>query len=183
MKITLLSLNHEIQWKDPTGDLRRILGELFGNSQTDLIAEEAFGLPTTVAQRIACRLDKPWIEIDMSIADRKLAGIHDALMKRRSEPIDPFNNIGSLSLYLRKEDGVRETVWVRRILRQPVDAVLCLCGFLHVDPFTQKLRAKGCDVEHLNLTEQQWFRKRYGIYSIVEEQGERWCEIRYEPPL
>jgi hypothetical protein len=98
--ITLLSLNHEVQWKDPTGDLHRILGELFGNSQIDLIAEEAFGLPTTVAQRLACRLDKPWIEIDMSIADRKLAGIHDALMKRRSEPIDPFNNIGSLSLYL-----------------------------------------------------------------------------------
>jgi hypothetical protein len=60
---------------------------------------------------------------------------------------------------------------------QPVDQLVCshgsrklsqvildvgLCGFLHVDPFTQKLTATGCDVEHLNLTEQEWFRSRYG---------------------
>jgi hypothetical protein len=106
MKITLLSLNHDVQWKDPTGDLYRILSKLLANSQIDLIAEEAFGLPTTVAQRLACKLDKPWIQIDMSTVERKLAGIYEALIERRSEPIDPCKNIGSLSLYL-PNDAIR----------------------------------------------------------------------------
>ena len=79
MKIILLSLNHELQWKDPTGDLRRILSELLATLQIDLIAEEAFGLPSTVGQRLACKLDKPWIDIDMSTAERRLAGIGEPI--------------------------------------------------------------------------------------------------------
>jgi hypothetical protein len=178
VKITLLSLNHELQWKDPTGGLRRILSELLARPEIELVAEEACGLPTTVAQRLTYKLNKPWIEIDMSIPERKLAGIHQALMDRRSAPIDPFSNIGSLSLYLPKEDGIRETEWVTRILRQRVDGVVCLCGFLHIEPFTQKLGKFGCTVEHVNLVEQEWFRRLYGTYRIIEEDGKRWCEIR-----
>jgi hypothetical protein len=178
VKITLLSLNHELQWKDPTGDLHRILSELLATSTIDLIAEEAFGLPTTVAQRLACKLDKPWIQIDMSIAERKLAGIYDGLRARKHK-IDPFGIVpGESEQYLPREDRIRETEWVERITAKPVETVLCLCGFLHVEPFADKLKAKGCDVEHLNLTEQEWFRKLYRTYKIAEESGERWCEIQ-----
>jgi hypothetical protein len=136
------------------------------------------GLPTTVAQRLACKLNKPWIEIDMSRADRKLAGIDDALIDRQTDPIDPFQNIGSRYFYLPHEDGIREAEWLSRILKQRADVVLCLCGFIHLDPFTKKLKEKGCGVELVNLTERTWFQDLYGKYSIVEENGERWCEIR-----
>ena len=93
MKIILLGLNHDVQWKDPTGHLREIIAEQINNSSVDLVAEEATSLPTTVAQRLACKLDKPWIEIDMSKTDRELAGIDDALTNRLTHPIDPFEII------------------------------------------------------------------------------------------
>jgi hypothetical protein len=178
MKITLLGLNHDLQWKDPTGDLRRIVSELLSGSQIDLIAEEASGLPTTIAQRLACKLDKPWVEIDMSAADRKLARIYKRLTERPTSPIG-VPSIGRREDYLPREDGIRETEWVTRILHQNVDAALCLCGLLHADPFKQKLENRGCSVEHINLTEEAWFKKLYGSYRIVARDCERWLEIRY----
>jgi len=180
VKIILLGLNHDVQWKDPTGHLREIIAEQINNSSVDLVAEEATGLPTTVAQRLACKLDKPWIEIDMSKTDRKLAGIDDALTNRLTHPIDPFENMGSRCLYLPQEDGIREAAWVSRILKQRAEVVLCLCGFMHVDPFTEKLEKKGCSVQQLGVTNLPWFQDLYGKYSIVEENGERWCEMRRE---
>lgn len=177
MKIILLGLNHDLQWKDPSGHLRQILDDQISNSSVDLVAEEATGLPTTVAQRLACKLDKPWIDIDMSKADRKLAGIDDALTDRRTHPIDPFEDIGSRCLYLPREDGIREEEWLSRILKQRAGVVLCLCGYMHVDPFTMKVEEKGCSVEHLKLSELPWFQELYGKYRIVGENGKRWCEM------
>jgi hypothetical protein len=178
MKIILLGLNHEVQWKDPSGHLRQILADEINNSSVDLVAEEAAGLPTTVAQRLAYKFDKPWIDIDMSRADRKLAGIDDALIARQTDPIDPFKNIGSRCLYLFQEDGIREEEWLLRMLKRRADVVLCLCGFMHVDPFTKKLEETGCSVKQLKLTELPWFQDLYCKYSIVEENGKRWCEMR-----
>ena len=178
MKITLLGLNHELQWRDPEGQLRQIVADRINSSGVDLIAEEAAGLPTTVAQRLACKLDKPWIDIDMSKAERKLAGIHEALLARQSVPIDPYENIGSRCMYLPQEDGVREEEWLSRILMRRADQVLCLCGFMHVDLFGKRLGEKGCSVERLNITDLPWFQKLYGKYSMVEEHGQRWCEVR-----
>jgi len=177
VKIILLGLNHDVQWRDPSGHLRQILADQI-NSSVDLIAEEAAGLPTTVAQRLACKLDKPWIDIDLSKADRKLAGIDDALTYRQTHPIDPYENVGSCCLYLPHEDGVREEAWLSRILNQRASVVLCLFGFMHVDPFTRKLEKKGCSVERLKLTELSWFQDLYGTYTIVEKSGQRWCEMR-----
>jgi hypothetical protein len=179
VKIVLLGLNHDLQWKDPTGDLRKILEEQFTNLSVDLVAEEASGLPTTVAQRLACKYDKPWIDIDLSMADRKLAGIYDELLHRKCEPLDLAESVDCRHLYLLHEDGIRETEWVSRILRSRVDAVLCLCGFLHVDPFRQKLEERGCSVEHLKVAELAWFQNLYGKYSIVEENGNRWFEVQH----
>jgi hypothetical protein len=179
VKIILLGLNHELQWKDPGGHLRQTLTHVISNSGVDLVAEEATGLPTTVAQRLAFTLDKPWIDIDMSKADRTLAGIHEALTDRQTHPIDPYQNIGSTCLYLSHEDGIREAEWLSRILRHRVHVVLCLCGFMHLDPFARKLEEKGCSIEQVNLTELPWFQSLYGKYSIIEENGQRWCEMRH----
>jgi hypothetical protein len=177
MKILLLGLNHELQWKDPTGDLKKFLGQQFKSSSIGLVAEEARSLPTTVAQRLASQYDKPWMDIDLSSADLKLAGIYDELQKRRHLPIDPSVNSDRREEYLPNADGIRETEWVRRILSHRVDLVLCLFGFLHVDPLKQKLEEKGCCVERLDVANTPWFKLNYGTYRIVEENGTRWCEI------
>jgi hypothetical protein len=181
VKVILLGLNHDLQWKDPTGHLRQIVADMLRSASIDLVAEEATGLQTTVAQRVACEFNKPWINIDMSKADRMLAGIDDALIARPNGSLlvfDPFEIIGSRLSYLPKEDGVREAEWLSRILKQRVDVVLCLCGLIHIDPFRRKLEETGCSVEQQNLAELPWFQDLYGKYSIIEENGERWCEIR-----
>lgn len=172
MKITLVGLRHELQWKDSTGDLRKLLEKQLANSSVDLVAEEASGLPTTVAQRLAYKHDKPWINIDLTTAEKKLSGIYDALMQRKREPLDPVDSDDYRVIYLPKEDGARETEWVSRILRSRVDAVLCLCGVLHLDPFTLKLQEKGCHVEPLQFEDSDY------QYRIVEEGGNRWCEVK-----
>lgn len=177
MKITLVGLNHELQWKDPSGDLKRFLDQQFKNSSLGLVTEEARSLPTTVAQRLAWTYNTPWMDIDLSSADLKLAGIYDELQKRRSPPIDPSESSDCRVEYLPNADGIRETEWVRRILLQRVDVVLCLCGFLHVDPFKQKLEEKRCIVEYIDVVNTSWFKRSYGTYRIVEENGTRWCEI------
>jgi len=148
-------------------------------SNVDLVAEEATELPTTVAQRLACKLDKPWIEIDLSMTERKLAGIADALDERaKGFPLPPFGKRFGVK-YLPREDGIREEEWRRRILKQRAEVVLCLCGYLHLDPFTKKLEEAKCHVEKLDLTEFLWFRELFGEYSIVEENGERRSEVRW----
>jgi hypothetical protein len=179
MRIILLGVDHKLQWKDPTGDFKRLLDQQFKSSNIGLVAEEARGLPTTVAQRLASQYDKPWMDIDLSSADLKLAGIYDELQNRRREPIDPTESPDHLLEYLPNADGIRETEWVRRILTHRVDEVLCLCGFLHVGPFTQKLEEQGCGVERLEVVNMAWFKQIYGAYRIVEKDGARWCEIKH----
>jgi hypothetical protein len=161
VKIILLSLNHELQWKDPTGDLRRILSELLATLQIDLIAEEAFGLPSTVGQRLACKLDKPWIDIDMSTAERRLAGIGEPI--ERWGVLEESGKMVEVFRYVPEFDDVREEHWLGRLLRWKAQTAVCLCGHLHVESFTKKLEEKGCTVEHLNLTEQSWFRELKGF--------------------
>lgn len=175
----LLGLNHELQWKDPTGDLKKLLDQQFKNSSIGLVAEEAKSLPTTVAQRLASKYDIPWMDIDLSSADLKLAGIYDELQSRGFTRTDPTESSDCRQEYLPNADGLRETEWVRRILSKRVDVVLCLCGFLHVDPFTQKLEERGCSVEHFDVVNMAWFKQIYGTYRIVEDDSGRWCEVRH----
>ncbi len=143
MKVTLLGLNHDVQWKDPTGDLQHLLSHILVRAPIELVAEEACGLPTTVAQRLSCKLNIPWIDIDLSIPERKLAGIYEKLLERPQGPIDPCVSRDMMFRYLPEEDGIREEEWLRRIIRTQVHSVVCLCGFLHVRTFAKRLEEKG----------------------------------------
>jgi hypothetical protein len=179
LKVTLLGINHDVQWKDPTGDLQRLLSQILASVHIDLVAEEACGLPTTVAQRLCSKTNIPWIDIDLSVAERKLAGIYEKLLARPQGPIDPCVNQDTMFRYLTEEDGIREEEWLRRIIRTQVHSVVCLCGFLHVGTFAKRLKEMGCSIEDLKVTDSQWFRARYGTYQVVEKDGQRWCEIRH----
>jgi hypothetical protein len=183
MRIILLGIDHDLQWKDHGGHLCQILVDLINDRAVELLAEESTGLPTTVAQRLAGKLEKPWIEIDMSEAEKKLAGIDEALANRETFQVPPLGS-GIFGVeYLPHEDAIREEEWLRRILQQGGEVVLCLCGYLHLDPFTKRLEEAGCHVEKLALTELSWFQALYGKYSIVEKNGERWCEVQRPQPI
>jgi hypothetical protein len=176
-KITVLALGHRVQWEDPTGDLHKLLLELVTQSSVNLIAEEAHKLPTTVGQRLAHQLGKPWMNIDMDDTERKDAGIDDELKNHPSEPRWKNGIMVSMEYYLPNADGIRETYWVKRLLQYQVQSALVLCGALHLSPFTIKLRAKGYVIEEVNACDLDWYRKRFGRYQIVEKDGDRWCEF------
>ena len=186
-KITVLGVTHHLQWRDHTGDLRKVLADELAKSDVDLIAEEATGLPTTVARRLAYAKDKPWLELDLSIPERKSAEIDKSLKDRRFQPLNPGANDDLRSQYLPREDGIREDEWANRLarLRPYVDRVLCLVGLMHVEPFTQKLELNGWQVEPIDLSTERWFQEQYGYFRIYEEEAkviERWCEYRRNSP-
>lgn len=172
-------MNHELQWKDPTGDFRRFLVGLVEESKAELIAEEAYSLPTTVGQRLACRMDRPWMDVDMDHTARVEAGICEELKKRPCGPLfdGQGNPAGEAFGYLPHADQIREEHWVRRILERRVGSVIVVCGPLHVAPLAEKLRSKGQGVKEIKAWEFGWYISLYGMLEISEQDGNRWCNI------
>jgi hypothetical protein len=77
--VTIFGLPHRVQWEDPTGDLSELIERTVETSSVKLIAEEAYTLATTAGFRVACRLNLPWIQIDMNDCERLAAGIKEEL--------------------------------------------------------------------------------------------------------
>jgi len=179
--VTLIGLDHDLQWRDPTGDLQILLEDLIRNSHVDLIAEEAYRLPTTVAQRLACRQGMPWVDIDMNEEERQRAGIYEESKKGSVAPlIEDGQTVGVVGRYLNQVEEVRENYWVSRILAQKVGSALVVCGSLHLDPLANKLRQRGCTVRRVEVWKCDWYVKRSGTFRIIEnERGERWFELRH----
>jgi len=180
MKITITGLNHEVQWKDVPG--RRLQTEIekfLKNSPVELIAEEAYRLPTTVGQRLAYKYDIPWLEVDMHYAERKEHGIDDGKRKQGPRLNDKMESTGKSYCYFCPEiDEVREKHWMARLERNgSVGSVLFICGLLHVNSLKEKWEYLGHIVERWNLHDTDWFRAVYGTYTIMEQDGERWCEV------
>lgn len=152
------------------------------NSDFDLIAEEAHKLPTTVGQRLACRLNLPWLNIDMDDIQRKEAGISGKSIDRRPAPLEEFDAPAgsSISYYLEYEDGAREQHWLTKVKAQKVNSAIIICGLMHVAPLSKKVQDLGWSVEELNVCEMPWFTSNFGTVKAVEENGQRYCEHR--PP-
>jgi hypothetical protein len=73
---------------------------------------------------------------------------------------------------------MREDYWVNRVSRQQATPVIALCGLIHLDPFTEKLKARGCQVEEkINVCEAEWYKKNVGTFQIHEQSGNRWAEF------
>ncbi|MGO8813457.1 MAG: hypothetical protein ACLQVG_02155 [Terriglobia bacterium] len=178
MDVTIIGLDHRVQWKDPTGDLQMLLEGLVRDSRVELIAEEAYKLPTTVGFRLACRANLPWVDIDMNDTERLQAGIDDELKKRRQRPL--FDKKMVEVEYLAHADGVREAHWVRQLMQHHVSSALVICDLLHLSPFASKLRDKGCTVKERNVCDEDWYMNRFGPRKVVEENGERWGQFSVE---
>jgi hypothetical protein len=179
LHIKIVGLDHVLQWKDTDEKhLQSLLSTLFGASpRVELIAEEAYKLPTTVAQRLACRLNIPWKEVDMDDLERQRAGIHDALQTRGGSPLMDDDDGYTMS-YLEQADELREQNWVDKIRRYRVQSVIFLCGLLHLTTVATKFRTRGWDVQEINICDLDWYKSRFGTLTVLEEAGQRWCECR-----
>jgi len=178
MDVTIIGLDHRVQWKDPTGELQMLLEGLVRQSRVDLIAEEAYKLPTTVGFRLACRANLPWVDVDMNDTERLESRINDELKNRPQRPL--FDGKKVAVSYLPHADAIREAYWVNRLMQHNVSSPLVICDLLHLSPFASKLRNKGCTVKEQNVCDEDWNKNRFGPRKVVEENGERWCEFSVE---
>ena len=180
MKVLIIGLTHDVQSKDPTGHFLRLLESLLQESEVELIAEEAHKLPTTVGQRLACRLNLPWLNMDMDEAERKKARISGKIGNRRPAPLEDFDAPpGSFTFaYLDREDGAREQHWISRVAEQKVSSAIMVCGLMHVSPLAEKVRELGWVAEELNVCELDWYIANFGTAKSVEENGQRYFEYR-----
>ena len=177
-RITVVGVDHDLQWKDdPTGHLKAVLSAELVAGNFGLMAEEALGLPTTVGQRLACKLNIPWLQVEMSISEREKAGI----TRRVSSPISPLEDIGGITEYDLTQDGLREEHWIQEILRWRVDQVLLVCGFLHISPVAGKFRGLEWAAKEVDISILDWYRDAFGVCEIKEENGRRWIEQRKPP--
>ena len=176
----LIGLDHNVQWRDPTGDFQKLLENELIKSPVDLVAEEAYSLPTTVAQRLACRLGLPWIDMDMNDEERRRAGIYEDSKKDSLSPL--FENgeiVGVVGRYSTHIEEVRENFWISRIFAQRVSTVLAICGSLHLAPLAKKLSKVMCVVREVEVWKQDWYVRRFGTFRTIEtEEGEWLFEIR-----
>lgn len=165
LKARVLGVDHQLQWRDATGSrLRDLLSALLAKEDAGLIAEEATGLPTTVAQRLAFRLGKPWLNVDMDECQRRAAGIYDELAERPFGPLFDGNGdqAGVTEGHLPNADGVREGHWLSQIIKYGSGSVIMLCGVLHLSPFAERLRGCGYEVKEINVCELDWCVNEFG---------------------
>lgn len=177
-KLTIVALHHGLQWRDTRqGHLKSLLAGVMEDAQgIDLIAEESEGLPTTVAQRLACSLNVPWRNVDMDTAERLREGIYEELKSRPEGPL--VGEEGYKEYYLPNADDVRERHWVSAVNNCHLGRVIFLCGLLHLGPLAEKFRSSGWCVEEINACSSKWYVERFGTRTIVKEDGHRWCECR-----
>jgi hypothetical protein len=179
LNITIVGLHHPLQWKDVESKQLEscFLGHLERTPTIEMIAEEANNLPTTVGQRLAFRLNKPWANVDMDRHERECNGIIAELRSRPGGPLDD-NSDGYKQYYMPQEDGIREEFWLNRIRNFRVTGVLLICGLMHLSTVAERFRKRGWLVDEVNVCELQWCKSKFGSMSIVEKNGQRWCECR-----
>jgi hypothetical protein len=154
-----------------------------GSPGLDLIAEEAYKLPTTIGQRLACKVGKPWVDIDMNDVKRIEASIYEQTKKAAGLPLiengAPVIG-GVMGRYVSEIESIREDYWVHRLLEQRVSSAIVICGSLHLASFAQKLRERGCAVVEIPVWERDWYKDHYfGTFTIFEgADGGRWFEFR-----
>jgi len=137
----VVGTDHRLQSSDTA--LKAHLAHLARNHNFGLVAEECAADASTVAGQVASSLGVPHLPIDMTDAERKEAGIYDRLCIRPKMRFDPASGYQEEHVYLRHADGVRENFWLDKIEAITCEGqVLVVCGYLHLDPLSEKARRR-----------------------------------------
>jgi len=149
MKIVVLGIDHKYQACDP--GLKALVTRAVQDYEVTLMAEENRLMSNTVARDVAAAAGTRWLQIDMSIEERIKAGIQQKLEQRLSDdaPIH-FDSDGEAYMeprYAPREDGIREHHWLDRIEdAAEAGTALIVCGFVHLNPFSEKVEKRGHSV-------------------------------------
>ena len=154
MKIVIIGVDHKSQGSST--ELKNLLTALTESEPITVICEEAPGQSATFVQQIAQDRGIPWIQIDMTIQQRKDIGIDDKMCSRfdLSFPLDengmPMFGLDSdgdpipIPVYAEKEDGMREHFWLDRIEEMKMEGTaIIVCGGLHARPLAEKAQQRG----------------------------------------
>jgi hypothetical protein len=183
--VTILGVDHEVQRRDLTGDLRSLIEGLIDEAPVNLIAEEAKENEATIAQQIAQARSIRWSSVDTTLEDKTRLGIYDELMNRPKHLVFQGDMcLGERGRYLPHADAIREELWVSRIVESKADSAIFVCGLLHMQHVADKLAAQGCMVFQINVCENNWYKEQYGEVKLFEDSdGNLWYESRYKTPL
>jgi len=180
MLFVVIGIDHETQWLDRTGDFKTLVTSLCTEHAFYLIAEEACTLPTTTAQRLAFRLDIPWIDMDMSHSQRKEAGFEDSVAF--APLFDQHGEYeGTRTSFPGGAQDKRENHWLSVLGKRGQARNFVICGSLHLDSICRKLSEKGNDVVRIPVWEERWYREKVGVCSIFEDEGSIVAETRKPP--
>jgi hypothetical protein len=94
----------------------------------------------SLAQKLAKQLQIQWFNIDMTPQERFEAGILDAQSNR------PGMFQSNVTFRIPSDD-IREERWVEKLIRNASGTTIVICGYLHFESLTQKLRARGHTVD------------------------------------
>jgi len=161
MNVIIIAIDHYLQLLESESDtmplrasktrLREILETQLRAGNVTRVFEESSPNKESIAARLAYLRDPriPWDNIHMTEAERKAAGIYEALLNRPGSPDDAMEYTIEHRI---PEDEVREEYFTSRILAEtrPDSTVLVLIGDMHVLPIADRLRASGHTVEILS---------------------------------
>lgn len=145
-EFVVLGVDHSLQGSDP--ELKSIISTLVERHGVKMIAEENRPCVDTVAREVAKTAQLSWLQIDMSIEDRRKAGIEEKLTNRMHIRGYHANGYPIQAIrYAPVEDGIREEFWLDRIEGAANEGtVLVICGCLHCVPFAEKAEKRGHNV-------------------------------------
>jgi hypothetical protein len=94
---------------------------------------------TSVAQELARDRKLTWFNIDMTTEEKRASNILD---EQRRRPAPQGN-----TSYRVPSDDTRENVWVEKLVNTTSGTVIVVCGYSHLEPLVEKLRAGGHAVD------------------------------------
>jgi len=185
LTITILGVDHDFQHNDRTGDFRKFVCEQLDKTSIDLVAEEAKETECPVGKQIAAERSIHWLGIDATAEDKIRLNITDELLSRPSSLIFEGDLcVGQKGRYLPHADGIREELWVSRIIAGQANSALVICGLLHMQSLAQRLLAHNCDVSQANVCSTGWYKGFYGETQVFHDgDGNLWYEHRYKSPI
>lgn len=143
MNFLVIGTDHRFQERDPGLEgLVRALAEANFEEPLGAIGEE-YSLKiaeSTAAARLARDLGITWFNFDMTIQERRAAGIFEEQVER------PGMFQGKVTHRVPSDD-IREEEWVKRLTKFGRGTTIVICGYLHFESLVEKLRAQGHTVD------------------------------------
>jgi hypothetical protein len=141
MNFWVIGTDHTFQHSEKGFEalVRGLIGLQFFEPLRAIAEEYAENIGGSTCQKIAQERGLHWYNLDMTLEEKRAAGI---LAEQRSRPM--FQESFAFRL---PSDDVREDAWVKKLMSSAQGTTLVICGYLHFEPLVQKLRAQGHAVD------------------------------------